>query len=50
MSLGQQARQVVQTLADVMAKTLPCYAGTVSTELCAKAEMGIENCVSGGAH
>jgi chemotaxis protein MotB len=41
-SLGQQARMVVQTLADVMAKTLPCYAGTVSTDLCAKAEMVLE--------
>lgn len=41
-SLGQQARQVVQTLADVMAKTLPCYAGTSGADGCGKAEMVLE--------
>lgn len=41
-SLGPQALLVVRTLADVMAKTLPCYAGTIATDGCGKAEMVLE--------
>lgn len=41
-ALGRQARLVVQTLGDVMAKTLPCYAGGGATGDCAKAERVLE--------
>jgi chemotaxis protein MotB len=41
-SLGPQAHVVVQALADVLMKTLPCYSGTSAVEGCKKAETALE--------
>ena len=41
-SLSPRARLTVQTLAEVMAKNLPCYAGNGPAEGCAKAETVLE--------
>jgi len=40
--LGSQARSVVQILAEVLAKTLPCYTSTGPVEGCGKAETALE--------
>ena len=41
-SLGPQAHVVVQTLSDVLMKTLPCYSGTGTSEGCDKSESVLE--------
>lgn len=41
-TLGPQARSVVQTLSDVLMRTLPCYSGTAAVGDCAKAEAILE--------
>jgi flagellar motor protein MotB len=41
-ALGPQAHQVVQTMSDVLMKTLPCYSGTATVDGCEKAETVLE--------
>jgi len=41
-ALGPQARPVVQSLSEVLMKTLPCYSGTEAVEGCEKPERVLE--------